>query len=90
VPGTIDNGSRSGVMLPDPSGGEQRILLCGKTTISGRGWTRATTTAADRDIPGSTGPTGTGRPVRRLRDHEKLRAFRPALAAPGSSWAART
>jgi endonuclease/exonuclease/phosphatase family metal-dependent hydrolase len=35
--GTIDNGSRSVVMLPNPSGGEQRILLCARTTVGGRG-----------------------------------------------------
>ncbi|MEU8506362.1 endonuclease/exonuclease/phosphatase family protein [Streptomyces brevispora] len=36
-PGTIDQSSRSVVHLPNPADGEQRILLCARATVTGRG-----------------------------------------------------
>ncbi|WP_323450822.1 endonuclease/exonuclease/phosphatase family protein [Streptomyces yaizuensis] len=35
-PGTIDNGSRTVTFLDRPSAGEQRILLCARTRVTGR------------------------------------------------------
>jgi endonuclease/exonuclease/phosphatase family metal-dependent hydrolase len=35
-PGTINNSSREVTYLPNPAGGEARILLCGRASVTGR------------------------------------------------------